>query len=604
MSANNLNPPPVGRLDVLLPRLLAIGTAVGGIAASYGFAHPLIDVQLAAALQVALVTLYVLDVWVGARFGRLAVIDRKPGWPEVCLHGSAALGVMLWLLDVEAGWTAFELIVVALLLRVLWQLNVVIARRISRPGLLLPVGFAVLIFAGTALLKLPLALAPGRQISWLDAFFTITSAVCVTGLVVHNTATHFSPFGHFIIGLFIQLGGLGIVTFGSVVAMLLGSKLSLRENLDLSEALNDQPLGQIRRLIVFVVLTTLGFELLGAAVMLPLWHGDLSFEQRAGLSLFHAVSAYCNAGFDLTGSSMVPYRYHFLAHGVIAPLLVIGGLGYPVMDNLVRVASWRWRQWRAQRTGERLRDQPTLAARQLTLHTRLALTTTAGLYLAGMLLLLAGQLSPWVLDQMQLNVTANRAAPAAPTATSLVGMWCDASFMSLTARTAGFNTMPMDEIRPAGVLTLVGLMLVGGSPGGTAGGMRTTTLAILLLSVIATVRKLTNPEAFGRRIDDILVRKAAVLAALYLGTVGVATLLLCFSEPFPLQKLLFEATSAVTVTGLSLGITGDLTSFGKGVLIVAMFLGRVGPLAVLTSLTFGRWRPRPGTLPREDVMLT
>jgi trk system potassium uptake protein TrkH len=276
-------------------------------------------------------------------------------------------------------------------------------------------------------------------------------------------------------------------------------------------------------------------------------------------------------------------------------LIVIGGLGYPVLDNLYRMARCR--------ISARCRRDAPLSDRRMTLHTKVVLTTTATLYLAGVIVIAAAQLMPAVTDYFQLNVTANRPAPAPMNLSTLGGVIADSSFLSVTSRTAGFNAMPMDELQPAGQLGVMTLMMIGGSPGGTAGGMRTTTLAVLLLSIFATVRRRPHVEAFGRTIDDSLVRKAAVMVACFIGLVTVATLLLCMVEPFPFNKLLFEVVSAVTVTGLSLGITAELTAFGKVVIIIAMFLGRVGPLALLGALAFGAAPRRRYQYAREDVMV-
>jgi trk system potassium uptake protein TrkH len=591
-----LAPGPSIRMSVILCRLALLGTATAGVAALHGFPKPLIEPMIDRGAQVLLFAAFVIDIWLGRRFGRIAIADRPPrARRQGVVHAFAGLCAIAGALGSDIAWRGFEVIVVLLLLMVFWQLHVALSRRLARPGILLPASFAVLIVIATALLKLPLASTPGRELSWLDALFTMTSAVCVTGLTVRDTSADFSPFGQILIGLFMQLGGLGIVTFGSMLAVLLRSRISLREDINLSDALNEQPVSRLRSLILFILGSTVVCELISAAAMYPMWHGELSTSRRIGMSLFHAVSAFNNAGFDLTGASLEPYRYSALAHGVILPLIVLGGLGYPVLENLFRMA--RCRVWPSCR-----RDAP-LLDRRMTLHTKIVLTTTAGLYLFGVMVIASAQLMPIVTDYFQLNVTANRPAPMELDLPAVGGVLADASFMSVTARTAGFNTMPMDQVRPAGQLGLMTLMMIGGSPGGTAGGMRTTTFALLLLSIIATVRRRPHLEAFGRYIDDVLVRKAAVMAACFIGLVTAATLLLCMVEPFALNKLLFEVISAVTVTGLSLGITAELTAFGKVVIIVSMFLGRVGPLALLAALAFGTSPKRRYYYAREDVMV-
>ncbi len=549
----------------------------------------------------------------------LTQVSRR--WLEALLCALALIGAGLsLLLGDDPSWRLVESASVGLFLVEAWHLNVALSRALARPGALLPLSFALLIVIGTPLLKAPratphvldqdtgvyLPIGDG-PISWGEALFTATSAVCVTGLVVRDTAHDFTPFGQAVIAALIQLGGLGIIIFGSMLATLLGQSLSLREDMNLREMLNDQPLHRVRSFVRFIVLMTLGIELIGAAGLYFLWDdpagGALSTGQRLGMSLFHSVSAFCNAGFDITGNSLAGYRYSMLSHGVIVPLIVVGGLGFPVLENLFSVARVRM--------GGLLRYRPVrpggpgvdLTAGRLSLHTKIVLTTTACLFLWGVLAIGAGQLMPYLHESMQQGVTAHVDRPGELTAAKLGGVLADASFMSVTSRTAGFNAMPMDELSPAGRFTVMTLMMVGGSPGSTAGGFKTTVIALLALSVVATMRQRPRSEAFGRTIADALVRRAATIGMCYLLLVSLSTLLLCLSEPFTFQSLSFEAVSAATTTGLSLGITPDLTGFGRGVIIATMFLGRVGPLALLGAMTFSRRVKRPYRYAHEGVAL-
>jgi len=584
--------------------VILLAAATGGVILAYGFPKPLINTTFDSVVQVLLYLTYAADVWVGMRFGRLAMADRQPTWGEAAMDAMGVLGILGTAFGLPWAWVIFECILVLSLLWNLWQLNAAVSRRIAKPIVLLPAGFLGLIVVGTMLLKLPLAVMPGRSITWLDSLFTMTSAVCVTGLIVHDTATHFTAFGQTVIGVFIQLGGLGIIAFGSMFAMLLGSRISLREHMNLSEALNEQPISHVRRLVLFIIFSTLGLELIGALAMVPMWQGDLTFEQRLGHSFFHAVSAYCNAGFSTWSDSLISYRYSLVSHAVIAPLLVLGGLGFPVLQNLWTMACWHIRNGRLpwQRIVNNTNGGGIVASR-LTMHTKIVLVTTFGLYLYGVVIIGAAQLMPNAADKLNMNVTANRTQPAELTFSRLGGVLADASFMSLTSRTAGFNTMPMEDIRPAGIFGIITLMIIGGSPGGTAGGMRTATFALLVLSIVATIRQRNDVESFGRRISDTLVRRAAAVVACYVLLIAIATLLLCLMEPYPFIKLLFEVTSAVTVTGLSMGITAELTAFGKWVIIVSMFLGRIGPLALLASMAFAIPPGHRYKLPAEDIMI-
>ena len=605
---------PVIRLTAQLSRVLLISIAATGVILEHGFYQPVLSPWLTPlmavwsirVIEILFIGLYIGDYLWRQKTNRQPLPDQRITRIDWFLWIITTLGMIAHLISkIPWTWWVFEAMVIVLLLRTLWRTNVLLSRWLSRPGLLLPLSFATLIALGTPLLMLPVAVPQGQNIKWLEAFFTMTSAVCVTGLTVRDTASQFTPFGQLVIGLFIQLGGLGIIIFGSMLALLLGRGLSLRESKNLSQMLNDQPMERLQTLVWLTVLSTLVFELLGAAAMMPLWDGNRSFFQRLSMSLFHSVSAFCNAGFDITGKSLVDYRYTPLVHLVIFPLIVIGGLGFPVLDNMLGVIKHRLRRW--------IRPSGILTAnvsaplnlnrQRLNLHSKIVLTTTVGLYLYGVVFIAAGQLAPYLYEQLGWGVTANVVRPQPLTLQTLGTVMTDASFMSITSRTAGFNAMPMEELRPAGQFVVMTLMMIGGSPGGTAGGVKTITFALLLLSILATIRQRNQVETFSRTIADALVRKAATIAICLVGLVCASTLLLCISEPFPFIKIIFESVSAATTTGLSLGITGELTWFGKVVMILTMFLGRVGPLALLGAITFAKHTAHPYAYPHEGVVL-
>ncbi len=595
---------PEVRVGVLLTRLVFIGACVLCAVLQYGFHTPPAPVWVLRWSGAALFGFYAIDKMLGGRVGRYALAGIKRSWLETATVCIGLIGIAADVIgDVGGAWRVFEVSALLLLLTEFWTLQVALSRRFYKPGVLMPSSFIALIAAGTVLLKLPLAVPPGQSISWLDALFTMTSAVCVTGLIVRDTATQFTPMGQTIIGVFIQLGGLGIIVFGSMVAMLLGSRFTLRQNLSLSSMLQDMPLNKTRSFIGFVVLTTLGIELAGALALMTLWPSNTTLAQRFGLSVFHAVSAFCNAGFSMQSDSLESYRYAWQVHVVIAGLLVVGGLGFPVLSNLWQAGKWRWRAWRDSRAGRRVAVQEPVASRRLSLHTKLVLCTSAGLYLYGVLGIAAGQLKPYSDAYFQQGVTANQHPSGELTLSRVGGVLADASFLSLTSRTAGFNTTPMDEVSPLGRFVAMTLMIIGASPGSTGGGMKTATVAVLLLTVIATARQRARTEAFARQLHESLVRKAATMAACFIMLITTATGLLCLSEPYPFEKIVFEAVSAASTTGLSLGITGDLTGFGKAVIIATMYLGRVGPLALLGVLMFNTQRQELYTYPHEDVMM-
>jgi trk system potassium uptake protein TrkH len=365
-----------------------------------------------------------------------------------------------------------------------------------------------------------------------------------------------------------------MMIFGSTLALLFGARLSFRENLTLSSALNEYPAHRISRFVGFIVLTTLAIEAAGAVVMYALWPAEgLTPSARMGMAVFHSVSAFCNAGFDLTGQSLVGMRGTALPYLGAMPLIVLGGLGFLVMDDL-------WRR-RGRFGGDRAAGPS-----RLSIHSRIVLVTTATLLLSGAILIFIAQLK----------------VPGVPTGQRLL----DAAFLSVTARTAGFNSVPMEELAPGSRFVLMVLMLIGGSPGSTAGGIKTTVLAMLVLSVWATLRGRDEVEVFGRALPDALAKKAATLGFGMITVVATATLILDLTEQIPFEPLIFEVISAASTTGLSLGVTDDLTPAGRVVLSVTMFLGRVGPLAFLGALIVQRGGADKGgayRYPRDTISL-
>jgi trk system potassium uptake protein TrkH len=467
-------------------------------------------------------------------------------------------------------------VLVALLTAV--RLSGLLARTMRHPSLLLPLSFLGIIAFATLLLKLPAATPRGEPIGWVDALFTATSAVCVTGLAVRSTADGFTPFGQAVILGAIQLGGLGFMIFGSTLALLFGVRPSYKESLTLSAALDEYPAHRIMRFAWFIVGTTLAIEAAGALVLYALWPQSLSMGTggRIWQAIFHSVSAFCNAGFDITGNSLEPMRYGLAPYFGIAPLIILGGIGFLVLEDVTLYVR------------RRLRPKAGRPPPRLSTHTRIVLSTTAALLALGFIAVFVAQ----------------SAAAGGPTP----GIVADAAFMSVTARTAGFNAMPMAELSPGSRFATMVLMAVGGSPGSTAGGMKTAVVAVLALAVFATVRGQQDIEAFGRRLPDALVRKAATVAAGFFGVVVLATLTLDLTERIAFEPLLFEVVSAATTTGLSLGATSELSPVGRVVITITMFLGRLGALALLGALiqgagVAGERATARSHLPRDTVSL-
>lgn len=451
---------------------------------------------------------------------------------------------------------------------------------------MLPLWFGSMILVCAGLLKLP-ACTPGG-ITWTDAVFTATSAVCVTGLVVRDTGTGFTEAGQAVILAFIQLGALGIVLFGAGLSVLFRRAISLREHVSMRELLERGSIGDLWGFVVFVLLATLAIQIIGAGVMMPLWRAEggepISMGRRIWLSVFHSVSAFCNAGFDLTGSSMTPYRNAALPYVAVMPLIILGGIGFPVLaDVFKRMKSRRGGRGRLKVRAVRSRA----ASAGFSLHSRLTLATTGVLLTIGLVALLLAQgmgfhasTRPWY------------------------GQIADAAFLAVTPRSAGLTTVPMEELTPASVIVLMGLMFIGGSPGSAAGGMRTTTLAVLVLSILATVRGRSETEAYRRAIPETLVRKAGAIAMSMMLLAMGSAIMLAMTDPGPIGPLAFEAISAATTTGLSLGITPELSMGGRWVLIATMLLGRIGPLAIMGALVLHRPPSRDYSFPRESVNLS
>lgn len=501
------------------------------------------------------------------------------------LLASAAVGALTRGRETDLGLWLMEASI-ALTLGVELVRAVRVALRTLPAPVMLPAWFGTMILVCAALLKLP-ACTPGG-ITWTDAAFTATSAVCVTGLGVRDTGSGFTAAGQAVIMAFIQMGALGIVFFGAGLSVILRRAISLREHVSMRELLERGSIGDLRGFVVFVLVATLAMQVVGAGVMMPLWRAEngetLSLGRRAWLSAFHSVSAFCNAGFDLTGSSMVPYRNAALPYVAVMPLIIAGGIGFPVLADLLKVLRARMRRARLP-LGHAAHSSAASAG--LSLHSKLTLATTAALLAIGFVALLIAQ----------------NLGPHAATR-PWHGEIADAAFLTVTSRTAGLATVPASELTSASAIVLIGLMFIGGSPGSAAGGMRTTTLAVLVLSILATVRARSETEAYGRAIPETQVRKAGAIAmSMVLLAMGSA-IMLALTDPGPIGPLVFEAVSAATTTGLSLGITSDLSDAGRWVLIATMFLGRIGPLALLGALVLRRTGSSDYAYPRENVNLS
>ena len=452
--------------------------------------------------------------------------------------------------------------------------------------------FVVLIAAGAGLLMLPTATTGPESLRFVDSLFTATSATCVTGLVVKNTGEDFTFLGQIIILILIQLGALGIMVFGAVLALLLGQAFSLRESVALQDLLSARTLGRIGNIIVFIFAVTMVVEGLGAIALfhmwaeIPTWDGHT--HSQIFYSLFHSISAFCNAGFDLTGSSLVPYSGSWQAYGVICPLIVLGGLGFGVLYNVASVLNDRVRLF----IRRRVRGQYAIAMEpptKLRLQSKIVLTATAVLIVLGMLGLLLFEHCSGRSDRVgELGVFG-------------------ALFQSVTARTAGFNTVPIAGLTESSKFILILLMFIGGAPGSTAGGIKTVTLVILIMAVIAMLRKRAEVEMFRRSVRQVVVGRALTVVMLFIVVLFLASLALSMTEsPYPqgftMLDYMFEAASALGTVGLTTGVTSTLTVAGRLIIIVVMLIGRLGPLTLVAALTFNL-KPARYNYPDEAIIV-
>ena len=578
--------PPRLRPTALALRLALMALAAATVALEHGFYEPRFAEVLLRGAQVVLLAIYAADVIVRQRTRTEPLPGAGAGGFDWALFALAGLGMAGFVAGVAEAWRLVEFVAVVLFCAELWRGNMALSRALARPGVLLPISFLMLIAIGTLLLMMPVATPADQPIGVVDAIFTATSAVCVTGLIVRDTATGFSPFGHLVIAVLIQLGALGIIIFGSVLALLFGRGLSLRDNVSLGEMLHDQPLNQITRFVRFIVLVTLGLELIAAAAVYPMWEGDLTWQERAAMSLFHTVSGFCNAGFDITGESLIPYRYAPLTHIIIMPLIGIGAIGFPVIENVWRTAQAHLRRWRERRRAARELPRPRLA-----LHTRMVLVTAGSVWILGTLAITTGEMIAASLDEQR--------------ALGLGHALVDGLFLAQASRTAGFTTIDMAELSDMSIFSLIVLMIIGGSPGSPAGGMKTTVLALLVLSVVATLRNRPETEAFKRTLSDALVRRAATIAICYLGLAVMAVLVLSVTEAgrFGFKELVFDTVSAAGTVGLAFGVPAEASDPGRIVLSLTMFLGRVGPLTLLGALMLAGRRRQGYRYAHEDVVL-
>lgn len=441
----------------------------------------------------------------------------------------------------------------------MWQL---LHKNNKSPFRIIIFGFLLVILVGSLLLMLPISTKAGICTPFLDALFTSTSAVCVTGLVIHDTATYWSNFGQSVIILLIQIGGLGVVTVAGAFAILSGRKIGLMQRSTMQEAIAAPNVGGIVRLTGFILKTALAVELLGAALLFPVFFREFGLLKGAWYSLFHSISAFCNAGFDLMGvktpfSSLTDYASNPVISIVIALLIVIGGIGFLTWEDIR--ANWiHFHKYRMQ--------------------SKVILTVTGTLILVPAVYFFFFEFSEAPLGERLLL----------------------SFFQAVTPRTAGFNTADLTAMSETGQTITTILMLIGGSPGSTAGGMKTTTLAVLLASSLAVFRRRENPHFFNRRVSNETVSQAATVLMMYLILFLTGGLVISKVENLPILTCLFETASAIGTVGLSLGITPQLNWISHLILIGLMFFGRVGGLTLIFA-ALSNFQGNSARLPQERI---
>ncbi|MEJ2636943.1 MAG: TrkH family potassium uptake protein [Calditrichia bacterium] len=447
---------------------------------------------------------------------------------------------------------AFQISIILSLVSHAVKFNQKIATLRFHPAQILMGSFFVIIIIGAFLLYLPKAVQPGKTLSFLDALFTSTSATCVTGLIVVDTGRQFSLLGQIIILFLIQVGGLGIMTYASFFALILRRNISLREKSMMREMLNYENMGLISQLLASTVIFTLTMEALGAVFLYwGLGGQGLHFGERIYSAIFHSISAFCNAGFSIYSDSFVQFQGNYIVLLTIATLIIMGGLGFPVLLNLL---------------GMRLSSLGT-RGKWLSVQSRMVLGISAVLLIAGTLFYLAAE-----------------------NGSTLAGLsWpqkiLNSFFQSVTTRTAGFNSTNIGLITTPTVLFFLLLMFIGASPGSTGGGIKTTTFGILFAGVWSVIRGRNRIEFFRKNIPYMVLNRSLVIVLFSAAFIFIAVMILSFAENMPFLDVVFEVFSAFGTVGLSRGITPFLSSIGKTVIILTMFFGRLGALTISLAIT-------------------
>ncbi len=434
--------------------------------------------------------------------------------------------------------------------------------------------FLLVILSGSILLSLPISSTDGTAVPYIDALFTATTSTCVTGLVTLPTFSTWSLFGQIVILVLIQVGGLGVVTIMTGLMLLLNKKLGIGDRLLIQDAFNLNTMSGLVRFVKNVLIGTLVIEAVGAFLYMLVFIPEFG-AKGIWISVFNSVSAFCNAGIDIIAeNSLCNYAANPLINAVTSALIILGGLGYIVWWDVLRVIKSRSKKNRK-------------IFRHLTLHSKIAITFTAGLILFGAILIFVFEYSnPLTIGKMDLFDKLQVSF-----------------FQSVTTRTAGFASVPQENLTDASAAVSVVLMLIGGSPVGTAGGVKTVTVAVLVCSAFATIRNKNGAALFGRRISDDSVKKAVAVVVMFLAICTASTVLILATCDASAIDVVYETVSATATVGLSRNLTATLNMFGKIIIIVTMYFGRVGPISLAVAL--GRKNESQNVIsePVEDISI-
>ena len=430
------------------------------------------------------------------------------------------------------------------------------------PPRILALGFASLILLGALLLNLPLASKSGESIGFINALFTSASAVCVTGLVVVNTGVYWSTFGQVVIILLIQAGGLGFMTLATIGFLIIGKKITLKERLVIKEQLNQETMSGLVKLTKYVVFSTFIIEGIGALLLSTRFIPIYGLGKGIWFSIFHSISAFCNAGFDITGNSIVPFVGDFTINMTISALIIFGGLGFTVYIDITKNRNFK----------------------KFNLHSKLVIGITTLLIIFGMLIIfLIEKNNPLTLGPLSIK-------------DKLISSF----FQGVVPRTAGFNSVDIAGLYDTTVFIIIILMYIGGSPGSTAGGIKTTTFGTIILTTIGIIKGEKDVIAHKKRINDEVINRSLAIATIGITLIVFVAVILTITEKATFLDVLFEATSAFATVGLTRGITPNLSNMGKIILTLTMYLGRVGPLTMAFAFAKkskqGRFRYSEGNI--------